>query len=254
VSWEAAPAKRVKRTFVARHWSMAAAVATVICATSLWLWWDAGRATMYTTQVGEQRAVTLSDGSLMQLNARSRIAVRFTAAGRDIDLLEGQALFRVKKDAARPFVVHSGAAQVRAVGTEFDVYRKKTGTVVTVVEGRVAVSDSLVAKQTPALLSAGEQVTVAPKLASRPRKADVAAVTAWTQRRLVFHASSLPDVAEEFNRYNAQPRIIVDPVLADFKISGVYASTDPELFLRFLRTQRGIAVRASAAEIVVTAK
>jgi transmembrane sensor len=35
--------------------------------------------------------------------------------------------------------VHSGNATVRAVGTQFDVYRKDSGTTVTVLEGRVAV-------------------------------------------------------------------------------------------------------------------
>src|SRR6185312_16380584 len=59
---------------------------------------------------------------------------------RDVELIEGQALFAVAHDVARPFIVSAGNAAVRAVGTQFDVYRKQTGTTVTVVEGRVAVS------------------------------------------------------------------------------------------------------------------
>src|SRR5258708_6316398 len=56
-----------------------------------------------------------------------------------VELLDGQALFEVAKDAARRFVVRSGATRVRAVGTQFDVYRRSGSTVVTVVEGQVAV-------------------------------------------------------------------------------------------------------------------
>jgi transmembrane sensor len=53
--------------------------------------------------------------------------------------LEGQAHFQVAKDKSRPFIVKSGDATVRAVGTQFDVDRKSTGTTVTVLEGRVVV-------------------------------------------------------------------------------------------------------------------
>src|SRR5271155_3294928 len=80
---------------------------------------------VYTTGIGEQRTVQLLDGSTVELNARSTIQVRLTAEQRDVTLLDGQALFRVAKDKQRPFVVQAGDAQVRAVGTEFDVYKKQ---------------------------------------------------------------------------------------------------------------------------------
>jgi transmembrane sensor len=91
------------------------------------------------TDTGEQRFVSLVDGSTLELNSRSRVRIRYSDAERDVDLIEGQALFHVAHDAARPFIVHSGTTLVRAVGTQFDVYRKDSGTTVTVVEGRVAV-------------------------------------------------------------------------------------------------------------------
>ena len=103
----------------------------------------------YTTAVGEQRSIALSDGSTIELNSCSRMRVRFTDKERAIDLLEGQALFHVAGSPSRPFVVHSNSASVRAVGTQFDVYRKSTGTVVTVLEGRVAVANSGAASETP---------------------------------------------------------------------------------------------------------
>jgi transmembrane sensor len=94
---------------------------------------------VYETAVGERRILTLEDGSSVELNSRSRIRVRFAQDQRDVELLEGQALFHVAKDRHRPFIVHSDTVRVRAVGTQFDVNRKTTGTTVTVVEGRVAV-------------------------------------------------------------------------------------------------------------------
>lgn len=99
---------------------------------------------IYETNIGEQRTINLADGSTLILNADSRVRVRYSETERTIDLEEGQALFKVAKNPSRPFVVRSGEASVRAVGTQFDVYRKSTGTTVTVVEGKVAVTSEKV--------------------------------------------------------------------------------------------------------------
>jgi transmembrane sensor len=102
-------------------------------------WWWTEHFPSYTTDIGERRSLTLDDGSTVDLNARSRLRIEFTSKERRVELIDGQAFFQVAKDKTRPFIVSSGDATVRAVGTEFDVYRKANGTTVTVLEGRVAV-------------------------------------------------------------------------------------------------------------------
>jgi transmembrane sensor len=94
---------------------------------------------IYATALGEQRSIQFEDGSTVELNSHSKIRVKYSKQERDVELLEGQALFHVAHDVSRPFIVAVGATRVRAVGTQFDVYKKSNGTVVTVVEGRVAV-------------------------------------------------------------------------------------------------------------------
>lgn len=96
-------------------------------------------APIYSTALGEQRSIQFEDGSTVELNSRSKIRVRYSKQERDVELLEGQALFHVAHDTHRPFIVAVGSMRVRAVGTQFDVYKKLSGTVVSVVEGRVAV-------------------------------------------------------------------------------------------------------------------
>jgi len=197
----------------------------------------------YSTGIGEQRTIQLADGSTVEVNARSRIRVHLTDQQRDVTLLEGQALFRVAKDSRRPFVVHAGDAEVRAVGTEFDVYRKQSATVVTVVEGRVETYDqSGGSGATAVVLSAGEQLTVLPHTVTKPTRTDTVVATAWVQRRLMFEETPLHEVAEEFNRYNRRPLTIDDRELQKVKISGVYSSTDPASLINFLRSQSSIRV------------
>ena len=94
---------------------------------------------VYATALGEQRSIQFEDGSTVELNSRSKIRVNYSKMERDVELIQGQALFHVAHDTARPFIVAVGATRVLAVGTQFDVYKKFNGTVVTVVEGRVAV-------------------------------------------------------------------------------------------------------------------
>jgi len=273
-----APAGNEHRAGRAKIWYSLAA--TVIVAVGIAGWFHHQRG-VYATGIGEQRTVTLSDGSVIELNARSRIKVRYGEHERAVDLTQGQALFRVAKDPSKPFIVASNGTYVRAVGTQFDVYRKSAGTVVTVVEGRVAVTDrrssepSLAptpAKATPrgaasdtgamaasrsneqneVLLGAGQQLVIAQALSSVPRAANIDAATAWTEQRLVFDYTPLEEVAEEFNRYNHRRLVIEDSGLRMFHISGSFSSTDPTLLLRFLREQPGIQVNETASEVRIS--
>lgn len=57
----------------------------------------------YITGHGEQRSLTLPDGSTIHLNAGSEVEVGFDATQRRVELLAGQALFDVEKDPGRPF-------------------------------------------------------------------------------------------------------------------------------------------------------
>ena len=221
----------------------AAALALLASIMALFLWIGSDTARSYSTGIGEQRTIQLADGSTVELNARSRVTVRLTEHRRDVALIEGQALFSVAKDKQRPFVVRAGDAQVRAVGTEFDVYKKQAETVVTVVEGRVETySGADGADAAAIMLSAGEQLTVLPHTVTKPTRADTAAATAWVQKRLIFEETPLNEVAEEFNRYNRRPLAIDDAELQKLKISGVYSSTDPASLISFLRSQNSINV------------
>jgi transmembrane sensor len=218
--------------------AFAAVAALALLALMMVRYWRSDLPESYSTGIGEQRTLQLADGSTLELNSRSSIQVHLTEQQRDVTLLEGQALFRVAKDKRRPFVVSAGDAQVRAVGTEFDVYRKQIETVVTVVEGRVETYDpSASTGAAPIILSAGEQLTVLPRTVTRPTRTDTQVATAWLQKRLMFEETPLSEVAEEFNRYNRRPLSIDDVELQKLKISGVYSSTDPASLINFLRSQ-----------------
>lgn len=220
----------------------------------------------YATGIGEQRTVSLADGSSVELDAVSRIRVEFSAHERRVDLLEGQALFRVAKNAARPFVVVSGGTRVRDVGTQFDVDRNPSKTIVTVIEGLVSVSypyQSLAAPSPigvslrPIEVGAGQQIVVEPHMIPRPEPANLTTATAWTRNELIFDSTPLPQVAAEFNRLNARQLVIEGQQLQKFHLSGVFPALDPASLprlLQFLRAQPGVQIIESDDRIIVTEK
>ncbi|MBL8268885.1 FecR family protein [Steroidobacter sp.] len=238
-----------------RAFKMAAAFATLAILVGVASWLGFYRAVTYSTGIGEQRTVRLEDGTTVELNALSTVKVRLASNVRNVELTEGQALFHVAKDPKRPFIVRSDDTTVRAVGTQFDVHRKLSGTVVTVLEGRVAVAEvkpMLVEPRievAPIYLSAGEQVTVTEKQTPHAKRADVATATAWLQKRLIFDETPLAEVASEFNRYNTRRLVVSDPELRDVAISGVYSTTDPDSLIGFLRAQPSIALSETETEI-----
>ena len=272
----ASPAAHESTRRRAPRFAMAASVALVCSLAAGFFAWQQ-RSPLYETGAGEQRVVTLTDGSTIELNSRSKLRVSMRDTEREIHLLEGQAIFRVAKDPNRPFVVHSGDTRVRAVGTEFDVYRKREGTVITVLEGKVAVmpaaesagrtnlsgsGPNIQSKDPGALLdssgaimlAAGQQVVVTPQSIESPKLADIEVATSWTQRRVVFDSTRLDVAVDELNRYSPRQIVLNDSDLASYHISGSFSSADPRVFLRFLEQRFGIEVVESDSRIEIHRK
>jgi transmembrane sensor len=73
------------------------------------------------TNVGEQRVLSLADGSVIHLNTDTLVSIDFSDTHRDVHLLRGEAHFDVAHDEKRPFIVKAGDNTVTAVGTAFNV-------------------------------------------------------------------------------------------------------------------------------------
>jgi transmembrane sensor len=220
----------------------------------------------YATSVGEQRSVALVDGSVISLNARSRVRVAFSSGAREVYLDDGQALFSVAHDAARPFRVHAGRSIVQAIGTKFDVHRVADRVDVAVLEGRVQVAsdalDQLLEKpavqsaSTRAQLTEGESLSVSTggKI-SAPARVDVQDIGAWRQRRLVFRDRPLAEIVEEFQRYNRNPLIRVEgEELRARTFNGVFDADDPQTLVSYLATDNTIAFERRGNELVIRSR
>jgi transmembrane sensor len=196
----------------------------------------------YSTGVGEQRTIKLEDGSTIALNTDTAVRVELTEHMRRVSLLRGEALFNVAKDPARPFRVLSDGAIAQAIGTSFVVRRNDGDTVVTVIEGQVAVArfdqPSIAASaEVPAQalrLSAGVRADIVAADIQTSAVANLAAVTSWKSGRLIFDGQALSEVVAEFNRYNRTQIVLRDSQLSAEQLSGVFDADKPQALVRFL--------------------
>lgn len=256
------PASIGRRRKVGRRQAVAASIALLAGLVGMGVWWHLQQPPTYVTQIGEQRVITLDDGSIMRLNSRSEVKVQLLPAQRLVELVDGQALFEVASEPQRPFIVRSGNVTARAIGTQFDVYRKPTGTVVTVLEGQVEVraepevrTADAGALATPVSIRAGEQVIVGRAGAIEQHSdANVNAAIRWLQQELVFENQPLSAVVEEFNRYQRIPIVLDDPELGGLRVNAVFHTTGPESLLKFVGRMEDVQVERSAREIRITGK
>lgn len=224
------------------------------------------------TGIGEQRAYKLADGSIVHLNTNSRVMIDYSAKSREVRLLRGEALFTVEHDAARPFRVSANRVRIQAVGTQFNVYLAHAQTTVTVLEGAVKIAQdsrankddaTAIAVKQPAarnwgtnagdfVLGAGQQATVTLNGEVKPLPIEnVIETAAWRERRVIFKAKPLTEIAAQFNRYSTRQIRIVGREIGQRRLSGVFDVDDPELLVEFLSRDDAISIHRTKEEIVV---
>jgi transmembrane sensor len=207
------------------------------------------------TRHGEQLTRRLADNSVLHLNTDSAVTIRYGKTERLVMLTSGQANFEVAHEPDRAFRVFAGSAEVVDLGTKFDVRLEHDSTVVTVVEGRVAVGPSNSSQNHPPRfveLSADQQIRVTEGGGpATPVAVDAQRTTAWLHRQIAFDHEPLERVAAEYNRYTSKPIEIATPALRNLQISGVFATDDPEAFIAFLRSLKGVRVEVTETRIRV---
>jgi len=209
------------------------------------------------TGVGEQRLLTLEDGSRVYLNTATRIAVRYERNLRSIELKAGEALFDVTKDAARPFVVHAGEQWVTALGTSFTVRHEPGSTAVVLVTGKVAVETRRTnrdRKTSPAdttmTLRPGQRLTVVDRQPSLDTPLIESAI-AWRRGQVVLKSTPLAEAIKEMNRYSGTRLEVEEDEAARLRVDGLFQAGDSASFARAVALTYGLTVVERADRIVL---
>ena len=248
-----------------RWWFAAAAVSAAVVCGAMWLQ-HGSELQVLATAVGQQRNVTLADGSMVTMNTNTIVETDLRRHSREIYLRKGEAHFQVAHDRSRPFLVHAGDAVVRAVGTAFEV-RVLTDQHVDVVvnEGQVEVQTAppAAALQSPnglrpraattvRALNAGERLSTATHdFAVIPVSAQqMSSELAWREGAIVFDGEPLSEAIAEIERYTEMRIIVADPQIAALRVGGRFRTGDVQEFFDALQTALPVSIRHSAGGLV----
>jgi len=256
-----------------------AAAAAIMCA----VWWrnetPAAPENVRAPLASEIERRILADGSSVELNRGAIVTAAFSATERRVSLLQGEALFEVRKNDSRPFIVRAGNVDVRAVGTAFAVRLEPATVEVLVTEGRVA----LVAERNPSIspaatseislpvnaaaispatspeLVAGQRATMSRTSGAPPEivsvtSAETTRLLAWQPQLLDFSSAPLEAAVREFNRRNRVQFVVGDTTLAAMPIVASIRSDNVEGFARVLAAMPGVEVEHGETEIVLRRK
>ena len=235
---------------------------------------------IYETGIGQRSTYTLRDGSTVELDAKTRLKVAFNTNTRAVELAYGQAIFHVAHNTQRPFIVRAAGREITAIGTEFDVRLDATSVRVTLIEGKVKVSDPVAAASGAGFLTPGQQwvarLSAAPVSSanrfrptpeSTPPKAgseeggdlihdvDITKVTGWREGRLFFEDSTLPEAIAEMNRHSPLQITVHDPQLATLRVNGMFRAGEQQAFVSALEQYFPITAEPRGdTQIVLTAR
>ncbi len=247
ISAQQRPTTRNRTITRRRSWQMAlaASVAAVAVLTAVLVKRSVVTASEYATAIGEQRVVTLADRSTVSLNTGTTLRVTYSRTARRVELLNGEALFAVTKDSARPFQVQALHSVTTAVGTKFNVQIGSRLATVSVLEGTVSVGAVESGDDTQRVsVTAGQAVDYGSDgPVSAARAADVGRIRGWQASRIVFNDVTLTAALQEYNRYSGVPIALGNPELGERRINGVFRIGDERAFLGAL--QQGLHVKAS---------
>jgi transmembrane sensor len=244
-----------------RRWWFAAAAFAAAAVGAIWLQ-QGGELQTLATAVGQQRNVTLADGSIVTLNTNTIVETDLRRHSREIYLRKGEAHFQVAHDRSRPFLVHAGDAVVRAVGTAFEV-RVLTDQHVDVVvdEGRVEVQATALLPPSPSpgtnvrarrndattvrALNAGERLSTASRnyVVTPVTPQQMSSELAWREGAIIFDGEPLSEAIAEIERYTDARIVVSDPEIARLRVGGRFRTGDMQEFFDALQTALPVSIR-----------
>ncbi|WEK30754.1 MAG: FecR family protein [Candidatus Pseudomonas phytovorans] len=235
-----------------RRWWLGAAVAAclmIAVAPSLSVRLQAD----YRTAQGETRDITLADGSVVQMDSDTAIAVDYSGEHRDVKLLVGQAFFEVKPDKAKPFHVRADDVKVTVTGTAFNVELRPGRVGVDVQHGSVRVEDTADAQVLANALTAGQRLRYADGQVQL-RAFVPSQAAAWRQGQLIADDQTVAEVVQALARYVPGKVVLRDDALGAKRVTGVYDLRRPEAAVRAVIRPHGGEVRSYGPWLLVLSK
>lgn len=192
----------------------------------------------FRTGTGERREIDLADAASVQMNTRTSISMKGRENKRTVELVAGEASFRVSPE-VRPFHVLAAEGRTRSAGGRFDVRVDGSLVCVTCYSDKVEVSQG--ARSVG--LGQGQRVSYDGGGVGEVTTIDPAVAGAWHEGLILCRNTPLSEFLTELNRYRYGRIVLVSADVGRLSVSGRFGTADPDQALVQIQKVFGVRVR-----------
>ncbi|HEV7347109.1 FecR family protein [Telluribacter sp.] len=240
-------------------WQMAAALIGILMVVGIGFYSvNRNSKQVFSTEAGQKRTLILPDGSRVILNSGSTLVYDtkwHENKTRTVEL-EGEAFFVVSHDSDRPFFVKTARAEIKVLGTAFNVksFKQTNSFETTLIRGKVTIRDLDSPESQETVLTPNEKATLGTGL-SKIQTSRIEPETSgyWQKGRLVFEDESIQNITVELEKWFGV-KIIIDEESKNCRFHlNVDKETLPEV-LRLFETITGARAEINGKTVVFTGK
>lgn len=192
----------------------------------------------FRTGTGEQRQIAFADVASIQMNTKTSIVMKGSEQARSVELVAGEASFRITPEASS-FNVFAADGRTSGAGGRFDVRLDIASVCVTCFSDAVEV----VRNTQTVRLRQGERVTYDGHGFSNVVSVDPVIAGAWQDGLIICRNTPLADFVSELNRYRAGRIVLVRSAIANLSVSGRFSIAEPDQALAQIQRAFGVRVR-----------
>jgi len=200
---------------------------------------------LYVSNIEQYKEFTLDDGSMVILNAQTKLRTQFSRNQRLLILEQGDAHFVVAKDPERPFIVKYNQNTFTALGTAFSITTRPHLSIL-VTEHSVAVSTA----QRKIIVEDNEALIFHDKWESLPLKQALQTM-AWQQGKIVFDQQPLHQVLSQLSPYLKKPIKLINLTVRDEAVTGNFELAQAEQALSMIALGLDLKIRNNESEIII---
>ncbi|HWB91238.1 MAG TPA: FecR family protein [Puia sp.] len=228
------------------------------------------------TRAGSRSKLQLPDGTLVWLNADSRLTYKIDDQNPNREVtLTGEAYFDVARDKNHPFLIHTATIDIRVLGTCFNVqcYGNDKHTETSLFQGSVEITlknnpgKKIILQPSEKLIVQNNEVAVT-NIKTKEADADEPLMTLgkvhyqvkdssyietlWTKNKLAFDDRSLEDIAHQIERWYGARVTITDDKLKTARFTAVFEDESLDQIMQALRMTGDFHYSIHKKEVTIT--
>lgn len=243
-----------------KHFSSAAAILLIFCFSAFKVYEYNFKVQFSQNLMTDKSSLSreLPDGSIIYVDAKTNLNIEYFNGKREVNLINGRAMFEVAKDENRPFIIKSKDINIEVIGTKFEVINKEDTTTINVENGVVKTyySKYFFDKQNQAILTKAQSLTYSNEIGaiSQIKIIEPEKIALWRENKILFDKTTLKEALEEFSKYSDISVLFLSKDLENYSITGEFLSTQLDIFIKTISKIYPIKIEKNEKSIRISKK